>query len=1018
MVKTLRLRQLTSIILLLILMLASEPAYAQWPPFYFRLIPSYEDGKLIYNFTFSSKVDWMMTDLAIKVPLPEGTSFLETNTNPRVDVDFDGTEVTFFVSAFTRKIREGDVFVALEVTDPTKTIFTTRAWITWQGNQPGDYLTKDVSIDITRQSLSWEAPAKSRLEVDLVAKVVDGVITYFLYPANLNAPGGVRMQDLKISVPIPEGTTFLSAEAPSPFVASFDGREVSFSTLELEPSVRVEPLKFRVSAEGVVPPFITARGWATWKNVGVRVARSVAAQEENATREVIVQPGTSQWVVADEVGDVPFADYDVTSIALKEVTLPEQGRTLKVIFYTAGDLGLIGKPLDYIFYIDSDCRIETGSQDSPRGAEYRVRYRHKVSRALIRVWDDAGEDWKDPIKVNSLVGDKMLTLWVPYDLLGDDREFCWVVEIKNRTTTFQRLPAEKVPDRKDSRLTQYQALEATAEIETEIETFTTEPSDEMLIDFGDVWQYLPGWSAPPSTWMSIDFDDTGWFSGPTSIGYGDHTTDLSLITPSLQDDIAPLLVERTDSQSGVIMAVLPSGDDVTSVFMRRAFTIANPVSLSQLTLEVEYEGGFVVYLNGVEVARRGLGAPGSTVSYDTLAAAPDPEVETVEVIDLSSQITNLVAGVNVLAIQAHKSSSDANLSINPRVIWEFNPINTPVDISPQDDSEAFVSTPPIIPQITDIKGKLAVPLDNGRAAYDVHVFSLPDGQETAKLPNARQPNFRYDGQRMLINREGGGIENIYEYNLADGTEKQVSDAPQDWHPFYDPWGNRVVYGNSELAVGSPEWVIDESGRPRLIGIRKPFIFVQCGLLPPHQETEPRCRDIPTLGVLVPASQTGEIQGMHPVWTASDMIAYQGCNTWAGSQLCGIYIVPSSSTKGFSDGFIPRQLTRHTSDTPSDTKGNLIAFTSQRDGDWEAYVMDLNGNGVKNLSNSPNSNDGLSTISPDGNWVAFVSDREGHWAVWVVPVAGGSAQKLFDLPTNIPWGDGNRAWINERISWGP
>jgi hypothetical protein len=163
---------------------------------------------------------------------------------------------------------------------------------------------------------------------------------------------------------------------------------------------------------------------------------------------------------------------------------------------------------------------------------------------------------------------------------------------------------------------------------------------------------------------------------------------------------------------------------------------------------------------------------------------------------------------------------------------------------------------------------------------------------------------------------------------------------------------------------------------------------------------------------------GEIQGTHPVWTASDMIAYKGCNTWAGSQLCGIYIVPSSSTKGFSDGFIPRQLTQHTSDTPSDTKGNLIAFTSQRDGDWEAYVMDLNGNGVKNLSNSPNSNDGLPTISPDGNWVAFVSDRGGQWAVWAVAVGGGSAQKLFDLPTNIPWGDGNRAWINERISWGP
>ena len=303
---------------------------------------------------------------------------------------------------------------------------------------------------------------------------------------------------------------------------------------------------------------------------------------------------------------------------------------------------------------------------------------------------------------------------------------------------------------------------------------------------------------------------------------------------------------------------------------------------------------------------------------------------------------------------------------------------------------------------------------------------MPDGQEIVKIPNARQPNFRVDGQRLLINHEGGGIENVFEYDLAEGTEKQVSDNYQDWHPFYDPWGNRVVYGNSELAVGSAvpllgddgQVVRDENDKVIFHSPTKPFIFVQCGLLPPHQETEPRCRNIPWLGVLVPAGQMGEIQGTHPVWTANDMIAYRGCNSWSGFSLCGIYIVPASSTKGFSNGFIPRQLTRDSSDTPSDTKGDLIAFTSQRDGDFEAYVMNLNGEGVRNLSNSPDSSDGLPTVSPDGNWVAFVSDRGGRWAVWVVPTVGGSAQKLFDLPSNIPWGDGGRVWMNERISWGP
>jgi hypothetical protein len=222
-----------------------------------------------------------------------------------------------------------------------------------------------------------------------------------------------------------------------------------------------------------------------------------------------------------------------------------------------------------------------------------------------------------------------------------------------------------------------------------------------------------------------------------------------------------------------------------------------------------------------------------------------------------------------------------------------------------------------------------------------------------------------------------------------------------------------------LTYGRPERVYnDDENKYYFTGVHKPFIFVQCGLLPPHQEQEGRCQDIPNLGVLVPAGHMGEIQGTNPVWTSNDMIAFKGCNTWAGSRLCGIYVVPSASTKGFSNGFIPRQLTRDSGDIPSDTKGNLIAFTSRRDDNWEAYVMDLNGDGVMNLSNGPNSNDGLPTISPDGNWVAFVSDRDGRWAIWVTPLVGGSVEKLFNLPADVPWSDGDRAWTNERISWGP
>jgi Tol biopolymer transport system component len=76
----------------------------------------------------------------------------------------------------------------------------------------------------------------------------------------------------------------------------------------------------------------------------------------------------------------------------------------------------------------------------------------------------------------------------------------------------------------------------------------------------------------------------------------------------------------------------------------------------------------------------------------------------------------------------------------------------------------------------------------------------------------------------------------------------------------------------------------------------------------------------------------------------------------------------------------------------------------------------------NLSNAPQARDGLPAVSPDGDWVAFVSDREGRWGIWVTPRTGGEALKVADLSsintTLNPWGDGNRAWQLERISWGP
>jgi len=63
-------------------------------------------------------------------------------------------------------------------------------------------------------------------------------------------------------------------------------------------------------------------------------------------------------------------------------------------------------------------------------------------------------------------------------------------------------------------------------------------------------------------------------------------------------------------------------------------------------------------------------------------------------------------------------------------------------------------------------------------------------------------------------------------------------------------------------------------------------------------------------------------------------------------------------------------------------GKHIAFTSNRDGNYEIYVMKADGTGVRNLTGHPGY-DNFATWSPDGRRLAFVSNRGGGYDVYIV-----------------------------------
>jgi len=334
------------------------------------------------------------------------------------------------------------------------------------------------------------------------------------------------------------------------------------------------------------------------------------------------------------------------------------------------------------------------------------------------------------------------------------------------------------------------------------------------------------------------------------------------------------------------------------------------------------------------------------------------------------------------------------------------PTDTPTPAPPADTPTPSPPTSTPTPERPALSGKLAFPVDDGAGKYDVHIVSMPDGNELGLIKGARQPYFRSDGAKLLVNGQGGGFgENVFQATPNGNIEKAVSGSPTDLFAVYNPDGGRIAYSNPQLAIGAD-------------GNYHSYIFVQCGAIPPSQEGDEKCVDIARFGILVPAGQIGEIQGSNPVWAADDHIFYKGCDSWAGGGSCGMFTVASWGNKRSSNGETPRKVIDGTSVIPTDTKGGLVAYHSRESGNWEAYVMGLDGGGVVNISNSPSSSDGLPTISPDGQWVAFASDREGAWAVYVAPSSGGAATKVFAFPKGNPWATGDRDWTNERMSWGP
>jgi dipeptidyl aminopeptidase/acylaminoacyl peptidase len=93
-------------------------------------------------------------------------------------------------------------------------------------------------------------------------------------------------------------------------------------------------------------------------------------------------------------------------------------------------------------------------------------------------------------------------------------------------------------------------------------------------------------------------------------------------------------------------------------------------------------------------------------------------------------------------------------------------------------------------------------------------------------------------------------------------------------------------------------------------------------------------------------------------------------------------------------------------------GELIAFTTRRDGNDEIYVANADGGGSPTRLTDNDAVDEFPAFSPDGQWVAFSSNRAGggpDYDIYTVRVAREDAGNAPERLTNTPEADSKPDW---------
>ncbi len=270
-------------------------------------------------------------------------------------------------------------------------------------------------------------------------------------------------------------------------------------------------------------------------------------------------------------------------------------------------------------------------------------------------------------------------------------------------------------------------------------------------------------------------------------------------------------------------------------------------------------------------------------------------------------------------------------------------------------------------------GTIAYPVFNG-TDYDIFLGQV-DGSGTQFFrSHASQPAFNADGSRVAFHSWDNSSRGLMTIDTSGANPILIAGFAEDQLPTWSADSSEIVFLTRRSG--------DRKSNLRKVG----------------------SSDERTDGTIL-----GE--GEYPTLGPADQLVFKGWgNTAFGLRISSVNMEDIETVTNVEEDTAPIL-------SPD---GQKIAFMSRREGNWDIYLMNIDGSDLQRLTTDP-AQDGLPAWAPNGNAIAFASDRGGIWAVWVMTPDGKGQSQLFPMegsPDGFVGSDSyaSRGWAEERISW--